>query len=177
MSPNQLIKEIDKLDLSEKLILVEDIWDSIARSNSELPLPEWQKVELDKRYKEYKSGKPKLHDKQFSFHQITKLKHRVQSECVVSHCVFLFQSPKWAFMTLCKKDHRNAATAKQTQPARKASPPMGVIAPSQRTPEMLRMYKLPEKMTMPAMKSQPAELVSAPGHFVQAQAAASWASA
>ena len=62
MRPNDLIKEIDKLDLSEKLILVENIWDSIARSNSELPLPEWQKVELDKRYKEYKSGNLTLHD-------------------------------------------------------------------------------------------------------------------
>ena len=62
MSPHQLIKEIDKLDLSEKLILVEDIWDSIARSNSELPLPKWQKRELNKRYKEYKSGKLSLHE-------------------------------------------------------------------------------------------------------------------
>ena len=61
MRPNQIIKEIDKLDLSEKLILVEDIWDSIARSNSELPLPERQKVELGKRYKEYKNGKLTLH--------------------------------------------------------------------------------------------------------------------
>ncbi|MCG8608303.1 addiction module protein [bacterium] len=62
MTSNQLLKEIDKLDLSEKLILVEEIWDSIARSNSELPLPEWQKIELDKRYREYKSGKLTLHD-------------------------------------------------------------------------------------------------------------------
>jgi putative addiction module component (TIGR02574 family) len=62
MKPKQLIKEIDKLDLSEKLILVEDIWDSIARSNSMLPLPEWQKSELDKRYKEYKGDKLTLHE-------------------------------------------------------------------------------------------------------------------
>ena len=62
MSPHQLIKKIDKLDLSEKLILVEDIWDSIARSNAELPLPKWQKRELDKRYKEYKNGKLPLHE-------------------------------------------------------------------------------------------------------------------
>ncbi len=62
MGPNELIKEIDKLDLSEKLLLVEDIWDSIACSNSELPLPEWQKIELDRRYEEYKSGNLALHD-------------------------------------------------------------------------------------------------------------------
>jgi len=62
MRPNEIIKEINKLELSEKLILVEDIWDSIAMSNSMLPLPEWQKKELDKRYEEYKNGKLGLHD-------------------------------------------------------------------------------------------------------------------
>lgn len=62
MRPNEIIKEIDNLGLSEKLILVEDIWDSIARNNTELPMPEWQKSELDKRYRDYKSRKLKLHD-------------------------------------------------------------------------------------------------------------------
>jgi len=62
MRPNEIAKEIDKLGLSEKLILVEEIWDGIARHNAELPMPEWQKAELDKRYSEYKDGKLKLHD-------------------------------------------------------------------------------------------------------------------
>ena len=62
MSVKEIIQQIDKLELSEKLILVEDIWDSIARSNSVLPLYEWQKNELDKRYEEYKSGKQMLHE-------------------------------------------------------------------------------------------------------------------
>ena len=62
MRPNEIVKEIDKLGLSEKLILVEDIWDGIARHNAELPMPEWQKAELDKRYREYKGGKLRLHD-------------------------------------------------------------------------------------------------------------------
>lgn len=62
MKPNEIIREINKLGLSEKLILVEDIWDSIARSNSVLPMPEWQKVELEKRYSEYKSGNLRLHE-------------------------------------------------------------------------------------------------------------------
>jgi len=62
MSVKEIIKQINKLDLSEKLILVEDIWDSIARSNSVLPLYEWQKAELDKRYKEYKNGEQTLHN-------------------------------------------------------------------------------------------------------------------
>ncbi len=62
LRPNEIIKEINKLGLSEKLILVEDIWDSIAMSNSMLPLPEWQKEELDKRYADYKKGNLGLHD-------------------------------------------------------------------------------------------------------------------
>ncbi len=49
MKPQDLIAEIDKLELSEKLILVEDIWVSIAKANSKLPMPEWQKSELEKR--------------------------------------------------------------------------------------------------------------------------------
>ena len=62
MRPNEIIKEINKFELSEKLMLVEDIWDSIAMSNSMLPLPEWQKEELNNRYEEYKNGKLNLHD-------------------------------------------------------------------------------------------------------------------
>jgi putative addiction module component (TIGR02574 family) len=62
MRPNEIIKEIDNLVLSEKLMLVEDIWDSIARDNAELPMPEWQKTELDKRYSDYQKGKLRLHD-------------------------------------------------------------------------------------------------------------------
>jgi putative addiction module component (TIGR02574 family) len=37
-------------------------WDSNARNNAELPLPEWQKTELDRRYSDYKNGKLKLHN-------------------------------------------------------------------------------------------------------------------
>ena len=75
MKPNEIIKEIDKLDLSEKLILVEDIWDSIACSNEELPLPEWQKLELDKRYKEYQGQKLTLHEWK-EVHANLKKKHK-----------------------------------------------------------------------------------------------------
>lgn len=62
METEKIISEINKLDLADKIILVEDIWDSIARNNNELPLPEWQKNELEKRYSEYKTGKLDLHD-------------------------------------------------------------------------------------------------------------------
>ncbi|MFZ5764057.1 MAG: addiction module protein [Thermodesulfobacteriota bacterium] len=62
MNRNNLLQEIDNLTLPEKILLVEDIWDSIARSNAELPLPEWQRQELDQRYAEYKNGKTTRHD-------------------------------------------------------------------------------------------------------------------
>ena len=46
MRIEQIKIEIDGLELSEKLLLVEDLWDSIAASNAELTLLEWQKEEL-----------------------------------------------------------------------------------------------------------------------------------
>jgi putative addiction module component (TIGR02574 family) len=62
MRPDQIKDEINRLELSEKLLLVEDVWDAIAASNSEIPMPEWQKRQLEKRYEEYKDGKLELHD-------------------------------------------------------------------------------------------------------------------
>ena len=48
MRSEQIKDEICRLGLSEKLLLVEDIWDSIATSNSGIPMPTWQKQELIK---------------------------------------------------------------------------------------------------------------------------------
>jgi putative addiction module component (TIGR02574 family) len=75
MRSEKIKQEINKLNLAEKLLLVEDIWDSIAQSNSELPLPEWQKLELDKRYKDYKAGKLNLHNWQ-SVHEDIRNKYK-----------------------------------------------------------------------------------------------------
>jgi putative addiction module component (TIGR02574 family) len=75
MRPDQIKYEIDRLDLSEKLFLVEDIWDSIATSNSEIPMPEWQKQELDRGYKEYKEGNYGLHDWK-AVHEDLRDKHK-----------------------------------------------------------------------------------------------------
>ena len=62
MRPEQIKAEVNQLNLAEKLTLVEDIWDSIAKSNTEIPLNQWQKKELDKRYKDYKEEKLSMHD-------------------------------------------------------------------------------------------------------------------
>ncbi|MFQ5598876.1 MAG: addiction module protein [Nitrospiria bacterium] len=62
MKKDRIIQEINRLSLPEKLLLVEDIWDSIVLGDLELPIPQWQKEELDKRYQHYLHGKPSLHD-------------------------------------------------------------------------------------------------------------------
>ncbi len=61
MITDQIKNEVERLSLSEKLLIVEDIWDSIAASNSQIPLHDWQKMELDRRYKEYQEGDLQLH--------------------------------------------------------------------------------------------------------------------
>lgn len=46
-----LNKEIEKLNKSEKLLLVESLWDSIASDPENIPLPEHHKTILDERLK------------------------------------------------------------------------------------------------------------------------------
>lgn len=62
MRISEIKDEINKLTIEDQLLLIEDVWDSIARNNSELPMHEWQKKELDQRYSDYKAGKQKLYD-------------------------------------------------------------------------------------------------------------------
>ncbi|MBW2709999.1 MAG: addiction module protein [Deltaproteobacteria bacterium] len=62
MEPNKIAAEINRLSLPQKLILAQDIWDSIALERGKLSMPEWQKNELEKRYGQYKQGKMELHD-------------------------------------------------------------------------------------------------------------------
>lgn len=85
MKENQIIQEIDKLGLSEKLILVEDIWDSIALNNTELPMPEWQKVELEKRYSAYKSGKLELYDWKEVHSELRKEIEFIGEQCILKN--------------------------------------------------------------------------------------------
>ena len=62
MEPAKIAIEIKKLSLPQKLILAQDIWDSIALERGNLSMPEWQKSELESRYSQYKQGKMGLHD-------------------------------------------------------------------------------------------------------------------
>ena len=47
------LQELETLSVSERVQVVEDLWDSIAQSNANLPLPQWQKDELARRKKRY----------------------------------------------------------------------------------------------------------------------------
>lgn len=49
----QLLNKIKKLSVSERILIVEDIWDSIVYSNENLPVTDRQKEELDKRLVSY----------------------------------------------------------------------------------------------------------------------------
>ncbi|MEL6438849.1 MAG: addiction module protein [Cyanobacteria bacterium J06621_8] len=46
---NPLLPEILKLNIAERIQLVEDIWDSISDTTQEIDLTEAQKTELDNR--------------------------------------------------------------------------------------------------------------------------------
>jgi len=50
------IHEIIKLSTPEKILLVEDLWDSIASDESAVPVPQNHMEELDRRLKRYGSS-------------------------------------------------------------------------------------------------------------------------
>lgn len=49
------IPEIESLSTSEKILLVEDLWDRITVDESSVPAPQSHKEELDRRLGRYKS--------------------------------------------------------------------------------------------------------------------------
>lgn len=50
---NTEFTQVFELTLSEKLQLLEDLWDSIAQSPEQIPVLDWQKEELAKRKAAY----------------------------------------------------------------------------------------------------------------------------
>jgi len=50
------LPEISKLSTPEKILLVEDLWDSISSDESSVIVPESHKAELDKRLERYQSA-------------------------------------------------------------------------------------------------------------------------
>jgi putative addiction module component (TIGR02574 family) len=49
MAPDALRDQIMQLPPSERLQLVEDIWDSLTVSPSDIPVPDWHREELERR--------------------------------------------------------------------------------------------------------------------------------
>ena len=47
------IPEIIKLSTPEKILFVEDLWDSISMEEADVPVPESHKAELDRRLRQY----------------------------------------------------------------------------------------------------------------------------
>jgi len=62
MEPDKIVAEINRLSLPQRLLMAQDIWDSIALESGKLTMPDWQKLELGKRYSQYKQGILGLHD-------------------------------------------------------------------------------------------------------------------
>ncbi len=52
----QILNQVDKLSVNERLLIVESIWDSILSAQNSISVSEQQKSELDKRYTEYKDN-------------------------------------------------------------------------------------------------------------------------
>ena len=48
------IQDLKNLSLPEKILLVEQLWDSIAEDASKDPLPQWKKELLEKRLSNHK---------------------------------------------------------------------------------------------------------------------------
>lgn len=54
------IRGIKELTTAEKILLVEDLWDSIAADESIVPVPKSHKDELDRRLRNYESNRGQL---------------------------------------------------------------------------------------------------------------------
>ncbi|MBI4963691.1 MAG: addiction module protein [Desulfomonile tiedjei] len=53
MTQSEIAGEIKQLTVAERLLLVQEIWDSIVADQESLPVTEAQKKELDKRLESY----------------------------------------------------------------------------------------------------------------------------
>ncbi len=52
----EAIPHLDELSASEKLLILEELWDNLAEQPSDVPVPDWQRQELERRYQEYLSN-------------------------------------------------------------------------------------------------------------------------
>jgi len=50
------LPQVSGLSMEDKLSLVEQLWDQIAKADEDVPLTEWHKQELDKSLDEYRKN-------------------------------------------------------------------------------------------------------------------------
>jgi putative addiction module component (TIGR02574 family) len=50
------LQDIETLPLQERILMVEDLWDSIAKSHAEVPVLGWQKKELSRRKRNFRKN-------------------------------------------------------------------------------------------------------------------------
>jgi putative addiction module component (TIGR02574 family) len=62
MTPKTLRDEILRLPPDDRLDLLEEIWDSLATSPTDVPVPDWHKTELDRRLDHPAAGAPESWD-------------------------------------------------------------------------------------------------------------------
>jgi putative addiction module component (TIGR02574 family) len=56
MPQSEITGEIKQLTVAERLLIVQEIWDSIAEDQESLPITEAQRDELDKRLEAYRAA-------------------------------------------------------------------------------------------------------------------------
>ncbi|MFX0133494.1 MAG: addiction module protein [Candidatus Hodarchaeota archaeon] len=54
------VPEISTLSIPEKILFLENLWDSISLNEEEIAIPEFHKVELDQRFERYLTSPEKL---------------------------------------------------------------------------------------------------------------------
>ena len=70
MDAMHIENEIAKLDFSDRLHVIQNAWDALAKDHNLLPMPEWQKIELERRYQEYQRGDLELYDWQAAHEEL-----------------------------------------------------------------------------------------------------------
>ena len=53
---DNLISDLTKLPVADRLRLIEGLWDSLDAEMDTLPIPDWQREELDRRFDALDSG-------------------------------------------------------------------------------------------------------------------------
>jgi len=65
MTSESILNEIKKLDIAERILLIEAAWDNICLSDDKVSVPKWQKDELDRRLSEHESDKEAMPYQEF----------------------------------------------------------------------------------------------------------------